>query len=187
VLADRVRRGEIVPAAGVEQAMRTDYAPQTLLAMREQAFSIVADHADRHLAAYRAGGRTAAAQARPRILGCASPRAGMEPLIRRSAALAAQVAGDLLVTVVQPSSPSAATERLVSGYAALTAQLGGEFAVLRGAPAAELTAFALAQQVTELVLARDTPVRAGRHRVLRELAGQSGAAEVHVLPAPSTT
>jgi hypothetical protein len=31
----------------------------------------------------------------PRILGCAAPRPGMEPLIRRSAALAAQLAGGL--------------------------------------------------------------------------------------------
>ncbi len=74
LLADRVRRGEIVPAAGVEQALRTDYAPETLGAKREQAFTVVAEHADRRLAADRGGDVTVSSEARPRILGCAAPR-----------------------------------------------------------------------------------------------------------------
>ena len=56
VLADRVRRGEIVPADEIEQALRTDYAAERLGALREQAFTVVAEHADRRLAGYRQGG-----------------------------------------------------------------------------------------------------------------------------------
>jgi NitT/TauT family transport system ATP-binding protein len=184
LLGDRVRRGEIVPAAEIEQAMRTDYAPGRLGAMREQAFTIVAEHADRRLAGYRRG-VTASSEARPSILACAAPRAGMEPLVRRSAALAAQVAGDFLVAVVAPETPPADLAQLLAGYAALTAQLGGQFATLQGSPAAALAAFADQHQVTEMVLARTAGARPGRHRIMRELARTAGDAEVHVLPAPA--
>ena len=172
VLADRVRRGEIVPAAEIEQALRTDYAPETLGVLREQAFTIVAEHADRRLAAYRRG-VTASSQERPVILACAAPLAGMEPLIRRAAALAAHLAGDFLVAVVPPSPlPRLTWSRLLASYATLTSQLGGQFAVLQGAPAAALTTFAQQHQVTEMLLARDAGGHAGRHPVLRELARQ---------------
>ena len=180
LLADRVRRGEIVPAAGVEEALRTDYSPQTLGAKREQAFTVVAEHADRRLAAYR--GR-AGSESRPRILGCAAPRPGMEPLIRRSAALAAQMAGDFLVSAVTHGPPSADLKPVLAAYAALTSQLGGQFAALQGSPAAALAQFARQHQVTEMVLARGPGAGDGRHRVLSELARQAGDAEVHVLPA----
>ena len=183
LLADRVRRGEIVPAADIEHALRTDYAPETLGAMREQAFTIVAEHADRRLAGYQRGGLTASTEAQPGILGCAAPRAGMEPLIRRSAALAAQLAGNFLVAVVTPAPPSADLEPVLAGYAALTSQLGGQFAVLHGAPAPALSDFAHRHQVTEMMLARRTGAKDGRHRVLLQLARRAGDAEVHVLPA----
>ena len=181
LLADRVRRGEIVPATRVEDALRTDYSPGTLGTKREQAFTVVAVHADRRLAAYRGG--AASSEARPRILGCAAPRPGMEPLIRRSAALAAQVAGDFLVGAVTQGTPSADLEPVLAGYAALTSQLGGQFAALQGRPAAALAEFARQHQVTELVLARGPGGGDGRHRVASELARQAGDAEVHVLPA----
>ncbi len=86
------------------------------------------------------------------------------------------------MAVVLPSPPSADVEQVLAGYAALASQLGGQFAVLQGAPAAALAAFACQHQVTEMVLARDTGARAGRHRVLLEVARRAGDAEVHVLP-----
>ena len=107
----------------------------------------------------------------------------MEPLIRRSAALAAQLAGNFLVAVVTPTPPSADLEQVLTGYEALTSQLGGQFAVLQGDPAAALAAFAHQHQVTEMLLARDTGAKAGRRRVLLQLARRAGDAEVHVLPA----
>ena len=181
VLADRIRRGELVPANEIEQALRTDYAPETLGVLREQAFTIVAEHADRRLAAYRRG-FTASSQERPVILACAAPLAGMEPLIRRAAALAARLAGDFLVAVVPPSPLPPALQRLLASYATLTSQLGGQFAVLHGAPAAALTTFAQQRGVTEMLLARHAGGHAGRHPVLRELARRAAGAEVHVLP-----
>ncbi len=161
--------------------MQTDYAPQTLGAMREQAFTLVAEHADRRLAGYRRG-LTVSSEARPTVLGCAAPRAGMEPLILRSAALAAQLAGEFLVAVVTRGSPSADLAQVLAGYGELTTQLVGQFAVLHGTPAAALAAFALQHQVTEMVLARTPGGHAGRHPTARDLARRAGHAEVHVLP-----
>jgi NitT/TauT family transport system ATP-binding protein len=184
-LADRVRRGELVPAPQIDQALAAEYAPEALGEMREQAFTVVAEHADRRLASYQQEGPAngAGGEDRPVILGCAAPRAGMEPLIRRSAALAAQLAGDFLVAVVAPAPPSAALAQVLAGYAALTQQLGGQFAVLHGPVAAELAAFAHEHQVTELLLARDAWTPTGRHPMLRELTQRDDDAEVHLLPA----
>jgi K+-sensing histidine kinase KdpD len=185
-LADRVRRGEVVPAAAAGRALPTDYGPESLSALREQAFALVAEHADRQLTAYRHGASPAGGEAAPAILGCAAPRAGLEPLIRWSAALAARLAGDFRVAVVPPSSPSADLDQLLAGYAALTAQLGGQFAVLYGAPAAALTAYAHEHHVTEMVLARGPGTSGGRHLVLRDLTRSVGDIEVHVLPAQAS-
>jgi NitT/TauT family transport system ATP-binding protein len=183
VLADRVRRGEIVPDARIEQALKTDYAPQSLAALRERAFSIVVAHTDRELADYQRHGTGASGEARPAIMACVPPWAGMEPLIRRSGALAAQLAGDFLVAVVRPSPPPDGLEQVLAGYAELTSQLGGQFAVLEGDPADALSTFARQHHVTEMVLARDAQAQAGRRSVLRDLVRGAGDAEVHLLPA----
>lgn len=119
VLAGRIRQGELVPAAEIDQALRSNYAPETLGVLREQAFAIVAEHADRRLAAYRHG-FTASSPERPVILACAAPLAGMEPLIRRAAALAAHLAGEFLVAVVPPSPLPPGLERLLASYGTLT-------------------------------------------------------------------
>jgi NitT/TauT family transport system ATP-binding protein len=183
VLADRARRGELGVTASSEEALRTRYAPETLTALREEAFGIVTEHADRRLAAYRRGDIAASSQAPPVILACAAPEPGMEPLIRSAAALAARLAGRFMAAAVVPAAPAPRLDALLTGYAALAAQLGGEFTVRHGAPAAALAALADEHQVTEMLLARGTPARSGHHPVLRELARAPGGPEVHVLPA----
>ncbi|HEY1619014.1 MAG TPA: AAA-associated domain-containing protein, partial [Streptosporangiaceae bacterium] len=180
-LIDRVRRGEIVPADQVPQALAGEYAPDALTERREQAFRIVAEHADRRLAAYRRGALGSGALDRPAILACVAPVPGMEPLIRRCAALAAQVDGEFQAAMVLPEE----ADGQIAGYAALVTRLGGELAVLAGAdPAAELAAWARAHGTTEMVLARGGDGgRAGRYPVLRELAARPANLELHVLPA----
>jgi NitT/TauT family transport system ATP-binding protein len=106
VLADRARRGELGPAAAAEEALRTSYAPEVLAGLREQAFSLAAEHADRRLVAYRRGEVAESSQAPPVILACAAPEPGMEPLIRNAAALAARLAGRFIVATVVPAPPA---------------------------------------------------------------------------------
>ncbi len=184
ILVDRVSRGQIVPPELVPQALTTTFAPEVLRAERERAFRIVAEHGERRLAAYTGEPVTPETDRRPSILACAAPWAGMEPLIRRSAALAAQVDGVFRVATVRLSQPGSAEEGLLAAYAALTEQLGGEFVPLTAPAAAPaLAEFADAHEVTELVLTRAYPNPAGRYPVLRELARLSRDVELHVLPA----
>jgi two-component system, OmpR family, sensor histidine kinase KdpD len=183
ILIERVRRGEIVPAGQIETALATDYAPAELAARRERAFALVAEHADRRLAAYRADDRRRADsddERPPCVLACVPPRPGMEPLIRRAAALAAQVDGEFLAATVTPAGDASP---LITGYAALAAQLGGELAVLAGGqPGAALAAYARQRRASELVLARSEGPRPGRYPVLTELAAIPADLELHVLP-----
>jgi two-component system sensor histidine kinase KdpD len=186
ILIDRVRRGLIVLPDQIGRALQSTFVADVLRAERERAFRIVAEHGERRLAAYsgEAGavgpGELAASDRQPSILACAAPWPGMEPLIRRSAALAAQVDGLFRVAVVRLGWPE--EDRLVASYAAMTEQLGGEFVTLSApSPAIALAQFARERQVTELVLSRT--LRAGRYPVLRDLARLVNDSELHVLPA----
>jgi NitT/TauT family transport system ATP-binding protein len=184
ILADRVRRGEIVPADQVATALATTYSPAVLAAERERAFTLVAEHGERQLAGYagEAAPEPPGQDRQPVILACAGPWPGMEPLIRRSAALAARVDGQFRVATVRPAQPDAGPDELLAGYAALTEQLGGEFVDLAGpSVAAALADYASRAAVTEMVLER-RPNQAGRYPVLRELARLARDVELHVVP-----
>jgi K+-sensing histidine kinase KdpD len=113
----------------------------------------------------------------------------MERLIRRSAALAAQVDGQFRVAAVRRLQPTTAQrgpteDEVLASYAILTEQLGGEFATLTApAPAPALAEYARQRQATELVLNRAYPNPSSRFPVLRELARLASDVELHVLPA----
>jgi NitT/TauT family transport system ATP-binding protein len=184
ILIDRVKRGEIGPAEQVAEALATTYQPERLAAERERAFRLVAEHGERQLAAYASEAQPALAEPMPSILACVAPWPGMESLLRRSAALAAQVDGAFGAAAVRLAQPGPDDEALLAGYAALTAQLGGELVVLTGASAAAaLSEYASRHQVTELVLSRATASAAGRYPVLRDLTRLARDVELHVLPA----
>jgi NitT/TauT family transport system ATP-binding protein len=207
-LADEMELVDVPPSALAERARRGEIAPSSasleeLVALREQAFGIVTEQAERQLAAYRQRGGLPAtgqllsgqpvsgqllsgpdADGRPVILTCAIPLTGREPLIRRASALAARVAGDFLVVAVIPAPSSDAP---VENYRALTSQLGGEFTVLHGAPATALSEFAHQRGVTELLLARDADGDSTRFPLLRDLVRAATSTETHLLPANWTT
>jgi NitT/TauT family transport system ATP-binding protein len=184
ILIDRVRRGELVPPGEVDEALATTYEPARLQAERERAFRLVAEHGERQLATYASQDQPPLPVSAPSILACVAPWPGMEPMLRRSAALAAQVDGVFGAAVVRSPQPAGDEEALVGTYSALTAQLGGELVTLTGAaPAVALAEYASQRQVTELVLARATLSTAGRYPMLRDLARLARDAELHVLPA----
>ena len=145
----------------------------------------MAEHGDRRLAAYRADDRRRADsddERPPCVLACVAPRPGMEDLIRRAAALAAQVDGEFRAATVA-RAPSGRGTRWSRGTPTLAAQLGGELAVLAGtSPPAALAAYARQHRVSEMVLARSAAGRPGRYPVLRELAAAPADLELHILP-----
>jgi NitT/TauT family transport system ATP-binding protein len=159
-LADRVRRGELVPADDIPGALNGDYSPEVLAGLREEAFGIVTEHADRKLATYQQG----PASADPVILTWVESLPGQETLIRRAAALIAKVAGVFLVASAGPSP----------GYAALTTQLGGEFTSLPRGGAAAITGFARDRGVSEILVARDSRIG--------QLVRLASGIEIHLLP-----
>jgi NitT/TauT family transport system ATP-binding protein len=184
ILIDRVRRGEIVPVSQIEQELATTYRPEVLQAARERAFALVAEHGDRRLGRYAAEAPLPPAEEQPCILACVAPWPGMESLLRRSAALAAEVDGVFAAAMVRLAPPGGLEDDLIQAYAALTAQLGGALAELSGpSPALALADFAGRHHVTEMVLARAKPNPAGRYPVLRELTRVARDTELHVLPA----
>ena len=189
ILGDRVRRGQIVPPDQVPAALATTFAPETLRAERERAFRLVAEHGERQLLAYTSESVAYVPDRQPSIVACAAPWPGMERLIRRSAALAAQVDGQFRVAAVRRLQPNTAQrgpteDEVLASYAILTEQLGGEFATLDGAgPAPALAEYARQRQATELVLDRAYPNPSSRYPVLRELARLASDVELHVLPA----
>ncbi len=183
ILIDRVRRGQIVPPEQVPAALATTFAPETLRAERERAFRLVAEHGERRLPGYTSDD-FAVSERQPCIVACVAPSPGMEPLIRRSAALAAQLDGQFQAASVRMAQPGTREDQLLAGYAVLTEQLGGEFVTLTApAPAPALAAYASQREATELVLTRARPNPGGRFPVLRELAKLARDVELHVLPA----
>jgi NitT/TauT family transport system ATP-binding protein len=159
-LADRVCRGELVPADDIPGALNGDYSPEVLAGLREEAFGIVTEHADRKLATYQQG----PASADPVILTWVESLPGQETLIRRAAALIAKVAGVFLVASAGPSPE----------YAALTTQLGGEFTSLPRGGAAAITGFARDRGVSEILVARDSRIG--------QLIRLASGIEIHLLP-----
>ena len=183
ILIDRVRRGEIVPADRIQAGLATTYRPENLQAARERAFALVAEHSDRRLARYAADSQLSAPEAPPCIMACVAPWPGMESLLRRSAALAAEVDGRFLAAVARVGESGGQEDALIEAYAALTAQLGGELTEVAGASSAvALADFAERERVTEMILGRSQG-QAGRYPVLRELLRVARDTEMHVLPA----
>ncbi len=183
ILIERVRRGEIVPADRIAAELATTYRPESLQAARERAFALVAEHSDRRLARYAANPQLPAPELPPSILACVAPWPGMEPLLRRSASLAAEVDGRFVAAVVRVAEPGGKEDALIEAYAALTAQLGGDLTELAGPTAIALANFAGRARVTEMILGRSDPNPAGRCPVLRELVKVARDTEIHVLPA----
>jgi len=183
VLTERLRRGDIDPAARVAQALQTEYRPQTLDALREMAFRVIAEHTDRRLLAYmRERGIEQPWEARPRVLACVPPRPRLERVIEAAAALADRIDGDFKVVTVRTRSRSEAEKRLLGQYAALTHQLGGEFVTLRaGSASPALAEYARESLVTEMVVSRGRPARPWRRSTLRTLIRLVKDVDVHVL------
>jgi NitT/TauT family transport system ATP-binding protein len=183
ILAERVRAGDVVAPEEVDAALRTEFSDETLARLREQAFRMVAWHADQQqILRLRRQGETAQWEARPRVMACVSDRPGMERLIRRAAGLAASLDSDFRsVTVRTAESASAGSS---GGYATLTAQLGGQVVELEGpAIAPALARYARENLVTELLITRES--RGGKRAgtTVRELIRTLSEVDIHILSA----
>lgn len=156
VLLERLRRGEIMPPAEAARALQAEFRPQILAALREMAFRVIADHTDRRLVAYmRERNIVEPWEARPRLVVCIPPAAGLENRIQRVAAWAARAAAQFTVVSVRPSRLSEPQRRWLGEYAATAHRLGGEFLSLYGNDVARALADYIRKSInTEIVLGR---------------------------------
>ena len=182
-LIERVDAGDIVAPAYVDAALRGEFSDENLAHLREQAFRMVAWHAD-HQQVQRLRDRGEAAQweVHPRVMACVAPRPGMERLIRRAAGLAASLDTDFRAVTVRAIEGTSAGAALLSRYAALTEQLGGQVVSL-GSPtvAPALTRYARENLVTELLITRGSRGSKRGGTTIRELTRTLSEVDIHIL------
>lgn len=156
VLLERLRDGDIMPAAEAARAMQAEFRPQTLAALREAAFRVIADHTDRRLVAYmRERNIVQPWEARQRLVVCLPPVRGLDHRIQRTAAWAARAGAEFTVASVRPSRLADAQRRWLGEYAAEAHRLGGEFVSLYGNNVAHALAEYIRKTInTEIVLGR---------------------------------
>jgi len=180
-LGERLRDGELMPAADAARALQKEYRPDVLAALREMSFRRIAGHTDRRLLQYmRTKAISAPWEVRPRVVVCVPPRPGMAAIIERAAELARRRDHDLVALTVRRRARSDDEKRLLGEYAALIHQLGGESVTLDGRDVAEtIAAYAHDHLITELIAVRGRDER--RARILRRLVALLADVDIHVL------
>jgi two-component system sensor histidine kinase KdpD len=184
-LLERMREQAVLRPAELAMAMQRELRITVLESLRESAFRLIADHADRQLVGFmRESGVIEPWDVRGRIIVALPARQGLEDRIRRSAAYAAMQDAKFSVVSVRTRSMTDEQKEWMGAYAALTHQLGGEFVHLHGESVARaLVDYVHQSLATEVILGhrRRNRWRPGdtTSQVIRRLSG----VDVHVLRA----
>jgi len=182
-LLQRLREQGILAPAELAVALQRDLRLGALEALRESAFRVIADHADRQLVGFmRASHVEVPWQVRSRIVLCIPVRRGLEQRIRRAHAYAAAQDAKFSVVSVRMRRQSLEEKEWMGGYAALTHQLGGEFVHLHGSSVASaLVEYIHESLATEVILGHRRRSRwlpgGTTSEVIRRLSG----VDVHIL------
>ena len=125
-----------------------------LEALRESAFRVIAEHADRQRVGFmHQTGVTVPWEVRGRIVLGVPVQSGLENRIRRAAAYAMAQDAKFSVVSVRTRELSAEEKEWMGAYATLTHQLGGDFVHLHGRSAARaLVDYVHESLATELIL-----------------------------------
>jgi two-component system sensor histidine kinase KdpD len=188
-LLRRLREQRVLTPAELAVGLQRDLRLSMLEALRESAFRVIAEHADRQLVGYmRETGVQVPWEVRGRIVLAIPIEPGLEGRIRRGGAYAQGQDAKFSAVSVTTHRLTDSEKELMGGYATLTHQLGGQFVRLRGRSVAE----ALARHVHETLA---TEVILGHRRHSRWLAGDTtselirrlSGVDVHILRATSPT
>jgi two-component system sensor histidine kinase KdpD len=186
-LLERMREQSVLRPAELALAMQRDLRLTVLESLRESAFRLIAEHADRQLVGFmREAGVDVPWDVRGRIVLGVPAQRGLENRIRRSAAYAQIQDAKFSVVSVRTRSLSDEQKGWMGAYAALTHQLGGEFVHLHGRSVARtLVDYVHQSLATEVILGhrrrnRWTPGDT-TSEVIRHLSG----VDVHVLRSES--
>ena len=184
-LLQRLREQRILTPAELAVALQRDLRLSTLQALRESAFRLIADHADRQLVGFmRERDVDVPWEVRGRIVLCIPVQRALEARIKRAHTYAAAQDAKFTVVSVRTRQLTDGEKEWMGGYAALTHQLGGEYVHLHGRSVARALVDYIHQSLaTEVILGhrRRPGWRPGdtTSEVIRRLSG----VDVHILRA----
>jgi len=153
-LLQRLREQGVLNPAQLAVALQRELRLTVLEALRESAFRVIAEHADRQLVGFmRESGVTVPWEVRGRIVLGIPVQQGLEYRIRRAAAYAQVQDAKFSVVSVRTRTQSTHEKEWMGSYAALTHQLGGEFIHLHGRSVARaLVDYVHESLATEVIL-----------------------------------
>ena len=182
-LLERMREQPVLRPAELAVAMQGELRLTVLEALRESAFRVIAEHADRQLVGFmRESGVREPWDVRGRIVVALPVHSGLENRIRRTATYAAMQDAKFSVVSVRTRTITDEQKEWMDAYAALTHQLGGEFVHLHGRSVARtLVDYVHDSLATEVILGHRRRNRwvpgETTSQVIRRLSG----VDVHVL------
>jgi two-component system sensor histidine kinase KdpD len=188
-LLQRLREQGVLTPAELAMALQRELRLSVLETLRESAFRVIAEYADRQLVGYmRETGVQVPWEVRGRIVLGIPVERGLEARIRRAGAYALAQDAKFSVVSVRTRQLSDAEKEWMGGYAALTHQLGGEFVHLHGRSVAQaLVGYVRESLATEVILGHRRRTRwlpgDTTSQVVRRLSG----VDVHILRAEPST
>jgi two-component system sensor histidine kinase KdpD len=182
-LLERLREQGVLSPAELAVALQRELRVKVLEALRESAFRIIAEHADRQLVGYmRESGVTVPWEVRGRIVLGIPVQRGLESRIRRAAAYAQVQDAKFSVVSVRTRQQSAEEKAWMGAYAALTHQLGGEFVHLHGRTVAQaLVDYVHESLATEVILGHRRRSRWMPGDTTSEVIRRLSGVDVHIL------
>ena len=179
----RLREQRILAPAAFAQALQRDLRLGSLEALREAAFRVIAEHADRQLVGFMRENRVQVPwEVRGRIVLCIPVQKGLEDRIRRARAYAAIQDAKFSVVSVRMRRQSLEEKEWMGGYAALTHQLGGEFVHLHGSSVASaLVEYVQQSLATEVILGHRRRSRWLPGDTTSEVIRRLSGVDVHIL------
>ena len=188
-LLQRLREQSVLRPAELAVALQRDLRLAVLEALRESAFRVIADHADRQLVGFmRESGVTVPWEVRGRIVLGLPVQPGLENRIRRAAAYAQVQDAKFSVVSVRNRRLREEEKGWIGAYAALTDQLGGEFVHLHGRDVARaLVDYVHESLATEVILGHRRRPRWRPGDTTSEVIRRLSGLDVHVLRVESAT
>ena len=182
-LLSRLREQGVLTPAELAVALQRDLRLSVLEAMRESAFRVIAEHADRQLVGFmRESGIAVPWEVRGRIVLCVPPQPGLEARIRRAHAYASIQDAKFTVASVRTRSMTDEEKGWMGGYATLTHQLGGEFVHLHGRSVASALIDYIHQSLaTEVILGHRRRARWMPGDTTSEVIRRLSGVDVHIL------
>jgi two-component system, OmpR family, sensor histidine kinase KdpD len=184
-LLQRLREQRVLSPAERAVALQRDLRLTALEALRESAFRVIAEHADRQLVGFmRESGVEAPWEVRGRIVLCIAAQRDLERRIRRAHAYAAAQDAKFAVVSVRTRQLTDEEKEWMGGYAALTHQLGGEYVHLHGrSVASALVDYIHESLATEVILGHRRRARWLPGHTTSEVIRRLSGVDVHILRA----